>query len=38
MAGLAQMVWGNPGSPVLRPFHLFLGGDLDEVTGTVKGE
>lgn len=40
--GLAQMVRGNPGSPVLRPFPPFLGGgldegSLDEVTGPVKG-
>lgn len=38
MEGLAQMGWGNPGSPVLCPFPPFLGGDLDEVTGTIKGE
>lgn len=38
MEGLAQMGWGNPGSPVLHPFPPFLGGGLDEVTGTVNGE
>lgn len=38
MEGLAHMGQGNSGSPVLHPFPPFLGGGLDEVTGTVKGE
>lgn len=36
--GSAQMGRGSPGSPVLCPFPPFLGGGLDTVTGTVKGE
>lgn len=38
MGRLAHVGRGNAGSPVLHPFPPALGGGLDEVTGTVKGE